>query len=433
MKFSRRRRTTLAVAAISTASAIVLSACASSEPTPAPGGNGEISGEITFGTFWAYVDQSVIDGFEELYPEVTVNLEFTAPDGYPTKLQALAASGDLPDVFAGSPPQLAGIAKAGGLFDLTDALATAPLAGDFATWGESFDPVLLDYPNTQIASGAELEGEVRLAVPLNALSIATVYNQDIFDEVGIEAPETFDDMIDNCVALSEAGYIPMSLTGANWAPWWMQLAWDQTMRDDKAADFTPESEGFLRAYEIVEEMIQAGCWDPSQTSTDIAGETSLFLQGKTAQFTTVPENFLKSVVEGAEFELGSYAIPALAGVEPARTLGGGSNGIAIAENTDNAEAAIAFVKYLTSPDVQTRFAEEIYTLPSIQIDVSATNPLMEAYIEAASNGFAVRTQYLPLFTTAGQTTWTTEILPRFYLGQITPEEAAAQSAVLVQQ
>lgn len=432
MKSSPHRRLLRAATALA-AAVVLLAGCGTAQQTP--GGtnpDGKVAGEITFGTFWAYVDQSVIDDFQKLYPDVKVNLEFTASSGYQTKLQSQAAANDLPDVFAGNPPTLAALAKANRLYDLTNALAGKPQSGDFASWGESFEPALLDYPNSQIAANLGREGNLRLAVPLNALSIATVYNTKIFTEVGIKVPTSFEELLSNCRALNAAGYIPMSLAGASWGGWWMQLAWDQTMQNDKAADFTPTSKNFLRAFEIVEQMVTAGCWDKSQVTTDIAAETSLFLQGKTAQFTTVPENFLQTVVKDAKFELGSYVIPPLAGVDPNRTLGGGTNGLAIAKDTDNAAAAIAFVKYLTSPPAQKKFAEKVYTLPSIKIDVSSSNPLMKAYLDSASNGFAVRAKYLPLFTTAGTTKFNTEILPKFYLGQITPQEAATQAAGLVQ-
>ncbi|GGM62110.1 ABC transporter substrate-binding protein [Microbacterium saperdae] len=385
----------------------------------------EISGEITFSTWWAYADQELIDGFSKKYPNVTVNLDFTAVDSYATKMQTLASSGDLPDVFAVQGPTLVALADADQLLDLDDALAT-PDYDDTADsdWGSTFIPSLLAGAN----SGIKADGT--WGVPFTAISVASLYNKDVFDEVGVTPPASFDDLLSNCRALSSAGYIPMSLTGAAWINWWAMLAQDQTMQGESEDDFDVSNPSYIRSFEIIQEMAEADCWTDSQITTDIAAETALFLQGKTAQFITVPENFLKSVSEGASFELGSYVLPALDGKTPNRTIGGGgANVLAVSASSDNQSAAVAFAKYLTSPEVQTSLAASEFTIPSTDVDVAAASPLMTAYLEAAANGFADEAA-MPSFTTAGATTYNTEILPNLILGKITPEEAAQATAGL---
>lgn len=383
----------------------------------------KISGEITFSTWWAYTDQALIDQFTDQYPDVDVNLEFTAIDGYPTKLQALASAGDLPDVFAVQGAPLTDLAKAGQLYDLRDALDTDASDLD-TTWGESFVPSLLSGANSSLAEVAT-DGEI-YGVPLNAISVASIYNKDIFDEVGVSTPTTFDELLSNCSKLSAAGYIPMSLTGAVWANWWPTLAWDQTMMDQDVADFSVSDPNFIKGFEIVSEMAQAGCWSESQIATDIAAETALFLQKETAQFVSVPENFLQSVADDADFNLGTYVLPALDGAEPNRILGGGgANVLAVSADSENHSAAVAFAKFLTSESVQTELAGSVYTIPSIEIDLSSSSELMAAYLEAAGNGFVDFAPYMPALSAEGQTTFIGEVIPNLILGKTTPEQAAA--------
>ncbi|MHC9046080.1 ABC transporter substrate-binding protein [Microbacterium saperdae] len=397
----------------------------SSEQTELVTDPSEISGEITFSTWWAYADQELIDGFSKKYPNVTVNLDFTAVDSYPTKMQTLASSGDLPDVFAVQGPTLVALADADQLLDLDDALATADYDGTAdSDWGSTFIPSLLEGAN----SGIKADGT--WGVPFTAISVASLYNKDAFDEVGVTPPTSFDELLSNCRALSAAGYIPMSLTGAAWMNWWAMLAQDQTMQGESEDDFDVSNPSYIRSFEIIQEMAEADCWTDSQITTDIAAETALFLQGKTAQFITVPENFLKSVSDGASFELGSYVLPALDGKTPNRTIGGGgANVLAVSASSENQSAAVAFAKYLTSPEVQTSLAASEFTIPSTDVDVAAASPLMTAYLEAAANGFADEAA-MPSFTTAGATTYNTEILPNLILGKITPEEAALATAGL---
>jgi len=428
------------LAAASVAVALMaLAGCGGSDSSSPPAGSAditadpsEVSGKLTFATWWAYANEELIDGFKEQYPDVEVELQFTDIGDYPKKLQAQASAGDLPDVFAAQSATLAALSEAGQLYDLQEALNTAPYDGAAATWFDTFDPVLLSGANSDMKA-QETDGQV-YGVPFNAISVAGLYNKDVFAEVGIEPPATFDDMVANCKALDAAGYIPMSFTGAVWGEWWPRMAWDQTMRDDKVEDFSADNPHFVRGFEIVKELADAGCWDESQITTDIAAETSLFLQKKTAQFITVPENFLGAVVDDADFELGSYVLPALDGVEPARVLGGGNaNVLVVDKNTDNPAAAVAFAKYLTSEGVQGELAKTQFTIPSITMGLETSGPLIEAYTQAASNGFIDASVYLPNFTRPGTTTFNTEVLPQLVLGEITPEAAAQATAPLLDQ
>lgn len=427
MMFKAAKRRLLAGVTGAALAAVALTGC-----TGASGGSGgsgaletdpsKISGDITFSTWWSYADQKLVDQFEELYPNVNVTLEFTAIDGYPTKLQALASSGDLPDVFAVQGQPLVDLAEGGQLYNFQEALKTPAFDLD-ETWGDSFVPSLLSGANATLAS-VEKNGEI-YGVPFNAISVASIYNKDIFDEVGIKPPTTFDEMLSNCKALSGAGYIPMSLTGSVWGTWWTVLAWDQTLSGTDKANFDVANPEYVRGLELVSDMAKAGCWQESQITTDIDAETALFLQKKTAQFVSVPENFLAKVAGDADFELGTYVLPALDGKEPNRILGGGgANVIAMNAKTKNASAAVAFAKFLTSAQVQTELAGSQFTIPSINIDVSSSNPLMAAYLTAAGNGFVDQSGYLPPMTAEGGTIFNTEIFPKLILGQLTPKEAA---------
>lgn len=432
MSFTRKRLA-LSAGALATVGALLVGCAGGS----APGAQdieletdpSKISGDIRFMTWWAYADDSIIEGFNELYPNVNVELDFTAIDSYPQKVQSLASSNDLPDVFASQ--QLPALTKANQLYDFNDALATDAYDMD-GTWGDSFVPALLAGANTGLGD-ATADGQT-FGVPFNAISVASIYNMDIFAEVGITPPTDFEGLLDNCRALDAAGYIPMSLTGSVWGGWWAMLAWDQTMRDSDVADFDVSSPEYIRGLQLVEEMAKANCWDASQITADIATETSLFLQKQTAQFISVPENFLASVVDGATFEVGTYVLPAVDGVEPNRILGGGNaNVIVVSNKSENVSAAVAFAKYLTSEEVQRKLAAEQYTIPSINIDIESGNPLMAAYLTAAGEGFTDPTTYMPAWTTAGSTTWLNEVLPSLILGKITAEEAAAASAGLFEQ
>lgn len=418
-----RRR--LAVGGATLVAALALAGCSSS------GSSGsqtlttdpkDVKGSITFQTWWAYANQSLVDGFSKKYPNVKVKLQFTAIDSYPTKIQSQASSGALPDVFAAQGAYLVSLAKAHQLYDLGKALGTKAYDGSASSWKASFQAPLLKGANAGLA---EPNGET-FGVPFNAISVAAAYNEDAYAKAGVTPPTSFSQLLSNCTKLKAAGYIPMSLTGTVWAGWWPALAWDQTMSGEKAADFSVSDPNYVKGFSIVKKMVDAGCWSDSQVSSDIAGETSLFLQQKTATFVTVPENFIQAVSEGAKFKLGTYVLPALDGKTPNHTLGGGNaNVLVVNAKSKNLSAAVAFAKYLTSTEVESKLSKQSFTIPSIDIQSGNGNPLMTAYTDAAKNGFTDSTAYMPSLTTAGQTTFATEVLPSLLLGKLTPEQAAA--------
>jgi ABC-type glycerol-3-phosphate transport system substrate-binding protein len=384
-------------------------------------GDGQV--EITFATWWAYADDALIQKFTDQHPDIKVNLQFTAIDGYPSKIQAEASAGTLPDVFSAQGSYLVEMAKGGQLLDLQEALKTAPYDGSAATWREAFNPVLITSTNVPMEAYEE-NGEV-FALPFGALSVAGLYNKDIFKEVGIEPPTSFADLLSNCQAIKAAGYIPMSLTGSVWLDWWFNLAWDQTMRGKDKANFSASDPAYIKGIENVQLLAEAGCWDPSQITTDIDAETSLFLQGKTAQFITVPENFLLTIIDGVKFDLGSYVLPGISpdAKAPVHTLGGGTNTVAVSANSKQQEAAIEFAKFLMSEEVQGSLAKTMYTIPSVQMEMDTSNVIMQAYLDATLGGFLAG-EGLGTFSTEGYNSLLTEIGPQIVLGQITPEQAA---------
>jgi len=425
----KSRSRTVALAAIVLAATTVLAGCSSSSTTSSSSSTlttnpSQIKGSLTFSTWWSYANQALINGFKAKYPKVKVKLQFTAIDSYPTKLQSEASSGSLPDVFAVQGANLTALAKAKQLYNLDDALKTKPYDGTASTWKSSFNASLLSGANAGLA---EPNGET-YGVPFNAISVAAVYNKDVYSKLGLSAPKTFSGLLSNCKALKSAGYIPMSLTGSVWGTWWASLAFDQTMSGEKAANFSVSDPNYIKAFSIVKQMADAGCWTPSQVTTDIAGETSLFLQQKTATFVTVPENFLQAVASGAKFKLGTYVLPALDGKTPNRILGGGNaNVLVVNAHSKNLSAAVAFAKYLTSTKVESATAKNDFTIPSININLSSGNPLMSSYLTAAHNGFTDSAAYLPAMTPAGTTQFSTVIIPQLILGQITPAQAAADT------
>jgi len=125
------------------------------------------------------IEQATIAAFEEANPGVKVEAQAMPPKDYWPKLSALAAAGDLPDVFAMSSGFVKGWAAAGNLADMT-----AVTEGDD----------LSVYYEGSLTPGV-VDGKM-VAFPQNWVAPVLYYNRDMFDAAGLEYPKadwTWDD------------------------------------------------------------------------------------------------------------------------------------------------------------------------------------------------------------------------------------------------
>jgi ABC-type glycerol-3-phosphate transport system substrate-binding protein len=74
------------------------------------------------------------------------------------------------------------------------------------------------------------------AISLESVQVLWCYNKDIFAEVGVEPPKTWNELIEVCEKISKAGYQPIACPGDFNSFWAMQMGWlaqiytDQTTR-----------------------------------------------------------------------------------------------------------------------------------------------------------------------------------------------------------
>lgn len=128
---------------------------------------------------------------------ITTNLE-----EYYTKLNALVAAGETPDVFIASPgANLNDYALTGVAAKLDDYLADG--------WKDTFTS------DAVFAGGTYSDGIY--AIPLNIAAACVFYNTEMFEKAGAEVPKTFDELLTSCQKLQDAGYTPITISaGTAW-------------------------------------------------------------------------------------------------------------------------------------------------------------------------------------------------------------------------
>ena len=142
--------------------------------------------------------KNIIKAFEKANPGITIS-PLIIPNDADAQMSARAAQGALPDILQmQSYSRVKEYASKGFLVDLTekdcmkDVLPSALPA--------------VTYNNKQYA------------MPMDYAGIGIIYNKDIFEKCGLEAPQTYRDLVKACAVLTENNYVPFAaLLKENWS------------------------------------------------------------------------------------------------------------------------------------------------------------------------------------------------------------------------
>ncbi len=196
------------------------------------------------------IQEGAVARFTADYPNITVTQVHQQNDNYKQQLVVAMSSGEAPDMYIhwGGGPMVE-YYNSGFVNDITDLFNT------------------YDHPDFIEAAveQSSYDGKV-LAIPFGGLSGCDMfYNKTIFEEVGVEVPETIDELEEVCDKLLEAGYVPFSLAnGSKWtgSMFYMYLVARHSGNDEFAAAYTQEgsftSDAFIWAGEKIQEWVQKG-------------------------------------------------------------------------------------------------------------------------------------------------------------------------------
>lgn len=198
---SQRRRASAATA-IATAVLVSLAACGSGD-----GGSG--TSDASSITVWIEEDlpdrvaatQAIADDFTA-QTGVDVELVAVAEDQFNQILTSSAAAGDLPDVIGGLP---LGQVRTLSSNQLVDTAAVGEVLADL-------DPATFSDSALELTA----DGEDQLAVPSESWVQLLVYRKDLFEQAGLAAPSTYDDVLAAAQALDSsdvAGFIGANVAG----------------------------------------------------------------------------------------------------------------------------------------------------------------------------------------------------------------------------
>jgi raffinose/stachyose/melibiose transport system substrate-binding protein len=159
-------------------------------------GSGEEKVTLVMGS-WRTDDvtqmKALLKEFNAAYPNIEVVFQPTNPPDYNATLRLQLESGTGPDLmYARSYVTGLGLFKEGYFAELSDLenINTSYDAGTRSPWAD--------------------ENGKSFAIPFIAVSHGVYYNIDIFNELGLSVPDTWDELLSVSQAIKNAGYIPIA-------------------------------------------------------------------------------------------------------------------------------------------------------------------------------------------------------------------------------
>lgn len=240
------------------------------------------------------------------------------------------------------------------LLDLTPYMDEEVEGG--GTWRDSF----LD----AAVQETELDSKIYGAVT-DTHVIAMFYNIQIFDDLGIAPPDTWDELLEVSSTLTDEGIDPIAVTGM-YEPYmgmWIDYLFQREVGYEKARDaaFSGDYEdpGYLRAAEKFQALRDQGAFLNGFQGTDFTAVQMEFFQGNAAMIlmgTWLSAEMKDSIPE--DFQLGVAPFPQVVEDGEDNSFTSASNIMVVNKESQNVDAAIAYMRELTSVQTQTDRALE---------------------------------------------------------------------------
>ncbi|MDC7300319.1 ABC transporter substrate-binding protein [Agathobacter ruminis] len=404
------------------AASLLFTGCGGSgSDTSSKGGSTGGEEEITF-MFWDDLNatedlislgyKDVIERFNNdhkgkyVVKPITTNLE-----EYYSKLNALVASEDTPDVFIVSPgPQLTDYVAPGVAAPLDDYLAKDG-------WKDTFT-------SDAVFSQMTYDGKI-YAVPLNTAAACCFYNTEMFEKAGAKVPTNWNEMLDACEKLKAAGYTPISISAGT--------AWCLSM----VAGYLCEAEGV----DLAKLADGSASWEDGklESAANKLLELSKYFQetasGDTNDVATA--GFYNE--EAAILIQGSWAIAQMNGSNPAFEDKCGvfqfpgvdriiakSDSLCLSSTSKHPEAAAELIKYFTDDAAQKYTAEVGGKIPVTKVEYDKDKaPAQLAYVmdvfANAKGTFGFYNESLPTTETGSHFD---DTMVAVFLGDLSPADAA---------
>lgn len=357
---------------------LTVAACGN-DPGQGAVNSGEGSDKVTINFFHRWPNEprntfynEIIAEFEDLHPNVKVNVDKVLNDPYKEKIRVLVSNEDLPDVFASWSDSFAeNIVSSGKVKTLNHLFSEDP------EWGNNI---------LESQLGAFTFDDNVYGVPLTIDGKAFVYNKKIFEDNNLEPPKTFDEFIQVLDKLQNAGYENPLMEGLSdaWAISHYMGTIFQRLLDPALLekDYNPATGEFTDP----EYLTALGVF---KTLTDYMGELATAIDHETARNMFVNGEIpiiymqfaeIKFVEDGGMADFAFFNFPTFKdGKGDPDALTGAPEGFMLSKNAP--KEAEEFLKFITSKEIAAKFTKDCGQLNAIKGSVNSDNSSAQ-YLDA---------------------------------------------------
>jgi raffinose/stachyose/melibiose transport system substrate-binding protein len=369
-------------------------------------------------TFWSWRQEdkaayeSLIADFEAKNPGITVKFEAFEAQSYATVLSTALAAENGPDLM---------MVRAYGAFEaVAGAGYLMPLTPEEV-------PGLADLPAPALkAETLRADGKI-YAVPFASQTMLVIYNKDIYDQLGLKEPDTWDELMANAKAIKDAGMFAFANGTAT--AWQNETIATALMASTVGRDFYDEVQegkaGFddPRYVKGLTALKDISAYFPDGFSgLDYPSSQQLFASGMAGMFAGGSFELANFKSQNAAINLGVFPAPGPEASDE-KLVGlyfdGGYAGYA---KTKHPEAVKAFLAYVASPEFGQKFANSLNNLSPIP-GVTLDNPLLQEVsdLNKASVPYIMLTNFR--FQEPSGSVLVQAEVQRMLAGESTPEQA----------
>lgn len=322
--------------------------------------------------------EKMISAFEEANPNISI--DYTNYNYNPEYLQALSAasaSDNMPDIIGLQPGSLTQT-YSDYLIDLSEYAKEE--------WGVDWISVYDNVTQSQLTLGNAEGDKGHYILPIETQDIYVEYNKTLFDQLKIEVPTTYDELVSASKTLRDAGYAPLFFGGADGWQHVNLLIMCTSQINDTLLDECQNGEKDWNCDEMKQAMTNylklfddGVMQDGSLSSTSYSDGTSLFLAGQTGMMLLgswwAQEYTADEVSDSvANWDYDYFYLPAISsGLSDSKPIGGVDFGYGITKNCKNPDAAWKALASFAAGDGAQQIANDMnnhLSYPNIEPDMA---------------------------------------------------------------
>lgn len=338
--------------------------------------------------------------YEEILAEYTeetgtkIQLETYPSSDYRKELEAAFAEGNEPDVYTGSLQDMTKDFNDGRLHNFLYLYDEENPYAPGESWSSSLPAPVKD---KMYISNKEIPG-----YPSSFETVRILCNKELFNSAHVEIPQTWAEFLESCKKLTDSGIAPLAFPGSSYREpawqWLLNSFGNQTAGSlPDVLDVNKKNKGYVELNEFCKGLEQGTIdfhkefFSPYERFRELAPflekdfenmtqkqALETFQKGEAAMVLAESSSIkdMESVTDG---ELSIEVIPVpvitketdensaeesvLCYVQPEMLYGINSS---LKKEGEKLDIAVDFVQYMTSEEVQSRLAKELYVLPSNQ-------------------------------------------------------------------